>query len=175
MFFNKKKCGNCGEKLDTKWDFCPYCGEELIERPKSIFEDIDEESEQIDKIFRPIKGVSIMISGGTGMKPNVEVENFGHKRIETKPTERIRERSVRIAKVTEEPETKIERNGNRQVIKINLPGVKVEDIEIKRLEQSIEVKAFTGDKAYFKLIPVPSNASVNRSFEDDMLKIEVQR
>ncbi len=27
--FNRKKCANCGKKLDEKYDFCPYCGYKL--------------------------------------------------------------------------------------------------------------------------------------------------
>jgi len=173
MFFGKKKCRKCGEKVDDKWSFCPYCGEEL-KKPKSILENIDREFEKVDKMlsFKPIKGISIMISGGEGMEPKIKIKTPSYGEDETK-REKVKERSIRIPKITEEPETKIERIGNRQVIKMKLPGVKMEDIEIKRLEQSIEVKAFAGDKTYFKLIPIPSNAAINRSFESEMLKIEV--
>src|SRR4030067_713785 len=27
--FNRKKCANCGKRLDEKYDFCPYCGHRL--------------------------------------------------------------------------------------------------------------------------------------------------
>ncbi len=175
MLFSKKKCENCGEKVDVKWDYCPHCGEELVKKREKIFDDIDKEFESVDKMmgFKPIKGISIMISGGTGMGPKIAVSPDYRK--PEMAIQKAKEKPVRIPKITEEPETKIEKIGNKQVIKIKLPGVKMEDIEIKRLEQSIEVKAFAGDKAYFKLIPIPSNASINRSFEENMLKIEVQK
>jgi len=178
MLFSKKKCRNCSEKTDNKWNFCPHCGEKVTKKSKNIFDEIDKHFEEVDKnlnqgiYFKPIKGISIMISSG-GAKPEIEVRNFGHKA--EKSMEKIKERPVRIPKITEEPETMIEKIGNRQIVSIKLPRVKMENIEIKRLEQSIEVKAFDGDKAYFKLIPIPSNASINRTFENDMLKIEVQR
>jgi len=174
MLFSKKKCRNCGEKIDNDWNFCPHCGEVATKKSKNIFDEIDKHFEGVDRTlnFKPIKGISITISGD-GTKPEIEVKNFGHRA--EKPIEKIKERPVRIPKITEEPETVIEKIGNRQIVNIKLPGVKMEDIEIRRLEQSIKVKAFAGDKAYFKLIPIPSNASINRTFENDMLKIEVQR
>jgi hypothetical protein len=44
---------------------------------------------------------------------------------------------------------------NKIVYEIDLPGVtNVKDVIINRLENSIEVKAFAKDKAYFKLIPL---------------------
>jgi HSP20 family molecular chaperone IbpA len=181
MLFSKKKCRNCDEKIDNNWNFCPHCGEELTEKSKNIFDEIDKHFEEVDKTldqgiyFKPIKGISITISGD-GTKPEIEVKNFGHfDHKAERAIEKIKEKPARIPKITEEPETMIEKIGNRQIVSIKLPRVKMEDIEIKRLEQSIEVKAFAGDKAYFKLIPIPSNASINRTFENDMLKIEVQR
>jgi HSP20 family molecular chaperone IbpA len=54
-----------------------------------------------------------------------------------------------------EPETKIRRMTDKLVYEISLPGVKNEqDIMINNLQNSIEVKAFSKDKAYFKLIPL---------------------
>lgn len=164
MIFGKKRCKDCGGKLEKKWNFCPHCGKGI--KYKSIFDDVDKEFERMEKVFelpkidlKPrVDGVSIIIS--SGMKPKMTAR-------------KAVEKPVKIPKFTEEPETTIERRGNRQIINIKLPGVKKEDIEIKRLEQSIEIKAFAGDKAYFKLIPIPSSAAVNRSFEDEMLKIEV--
>lgn len=168
--FGKKKCRNCGERIEEKWNFCPRCGR--VTRQKDIFGNFDKEFENFGKAFgipkidlRPgTDGVSIIISSGE-MRPTVM----------RKREVRKEEKPVRIAKFTEEPETKIERKGGRQIINIKLPGVKKEDIEIKRLENSIEIRAFTGDKAYFKLIPIPSNAAISKSFEDEMLKIEVMR
>ncbi|MFC1685848.1 hypothetical protein ACFLZZ_02375 [Nanoarchaeota archaeon] len=54
----------------------------------------------------------------------------------------------------EEPETNVTRLNNRLVYEINLPGVKKEDILIRRLESSIEIKAISDEKSYLKLIPL---------------------
>ncbi len=134
-------------------------------------------------------GISITIHSATGKEPRVEVKTFGdYKRFEPEIRRRLGippkgvveeeetlEEKVMKAKVTEEPEAKVERKGKKRIITIELPGVKAsEDVNVKRLEQSIEVRAFAGDKAYFKLIPIPKNASVEYKFEDEKLVLEVE-
>jgi HSP20 family molecular chaperone IbpA len=203
--FERKKCKECGEKVSDKWDFCPYCGAPLREKefePFDIFDDIDKEFRRIDKMFGiefpkfRIKpgirggGISITIQSGTGMEPKVEVKTSGEykklepeikRRLGVKPgveevSEEEVEKKVRIPKVTEEPEAEIKNLGNKQIISIKLPDVNEKDIEAKKLEQSMEIKAFAGDKAYFKLIPLPANASiVKKEFKNGVLKIEVER
>lgn len=189
--FWKKKCKNCGEEIKDKWDFCSHCGINLKGNAiGSIFKDVNKEFQNIEKEFRmsanfpkawvksPIKnGVSIRITSGTGMQPKVEVRGIdGFKNVETAPKDRIiDEKPVRIPKIVEEPETKVQKLNNRHIITINLPNVKEEDVIVKQLEQSIEVKAYSGDKGYFKLIPIPSNAGINKEFKNGILKIEVVR
>jgi len=138
-------------------------------------------------------GISITVQSGTGMEPKVEVKTSGeYKKLEpelkrklgVKPAieevgeEKVekKKREVKLPKVTEEPETEIQTIGNKQIISIKLPDVKNEDdIEIKKLEQSIEVKALAGDKAYFKLIPVSRDVTISKKFKRGVLKIEIER
>jgi hypothetical protein len=138
-------------------------------------------------------GVSITVQTGTEMEPKVEVKTSGEfKKLEPKLKRKFgvrpaieeveeeeaekKKREVRLPKVTEEPESEIQNIGNKQIISIKLPDVKSEDdIEVKKLEQSIEVKAFTDDKAYFKLIPIPKNATISKKFKNSVLKIEIER
>jgi hypothetical protein len=55
-----------------------------------------------------------------------------------------------------------------------LPDVeREEDIEVKRFEQSIEIRARTKDKLYFKLLPITGEI-INKSFKDGVLKIEIE-
>jgi len=206
--FKKKRCPSCGEPVKDEWQFCPYCGEDLVERRvempfRSLWEEVDKELERLDKMvsfsfeiptFRAkpkskISGVSITIRGTSG-EPKVEVKTFGdYKKLEPELKRRLgvkagveeieeeeAEEKVRVPKVTEEPEAEIKSSGNKQIISIKLPDVKEEDIEIKKLEQSMEIKAFAGDKAYFKLIPLPANAAVvKKEFKDGVLRIEVEK
>lgn len=188
-----KYCPYCGEGEREKY-----------RRRYDIFEDIEKEFERIDKMLGPkflkfpkidIKpmfrggGISVIIRSGTGVKPKIDVKTSGeYKKLEPQikrklgikeDVEEIEEEKVykksRIPKTTEEPKTKIERVGNRENIEIRLPDVKnIDDIEIRKLQQSLEIKAFAGDKAYFKLIPTRPNAQISdKSFKDGILKIEL--
>lgn len=169
---------------------------------RSIFDDIDKEFESIDKMpvdpfsfpefkMKPGmkgKGISIIIHGSPGMEPKIEVKTSDeYKQLEPGlkrklgvrsgiENEEVEKKTRKMPKITEEPETEIRTVANNQIISIKLPGVKSEkDIETKRLEQSIEVKAFAGDKAYFKLIPIPREASVNKDFKNGVLRLEIER
>ena len=187
--FWEKRCKNCDSKVKGEWIFCPNCAAPLKEvKGKDIFQEVDKEFNQIDKMLdmkvpkfmlKPplkAKGVSITITSDNVSPPKINVQTYGdqrhmHHHHEHRSHE---EKPVRIPKTTEEPETKIQKAQNKQIITLNLPDVKsLDDIEIRQLQQSIEIRAFAGDKAYFKLIPIPSNASVNNEFKDGILKIEV--
>ncbi len=185
MFWSKK-CRNCDTKVKEEWSFCSNCGFPLKESRRDPLQEIDKEMRHIDRMMemkmpkyirQPVKakGVSITITSDNTSPPKINVQAFGeHKHVHHE--HKRPEKPVRIPKSTEEPETKIYKTHNKQVITLNLPNVKsLEDIEIKQLDQSMEVKAFAGDKAYFKLIPIPSDAQVNNEFKDGVLKIEVVR
>ncbi len=198
--FWKNKCNFCGYKINNDWNYCPNCGKPTKDRNiegifSGMFEDIEKEFERIDKMFKTsdfdfkspkIKGGSIHITvqSGTGMEPKVEIRTSGeYKKLEPEIKRRFglqeiteKEEKQRKVKITEEPKAKKIMKGNKTIITIELPDVKSEeDIEIKRLEQSIEIKAFAGDKAYFKLIPIPENATINKKFKDGILEIEIER
>lgn len=183
MFWDKK-CNNCDIKIKPEWEFCPNCGTTLKDiRSKDVFQEVEKEFKQIDKVLEmkvpkfmlkpPLKnkGVSIIITADNITPPKINVQTYGGQ---NQIHHHHEHKTVRVPKTTEEPETKIQKNQNKQTITLNLPDVKnLEDIEIKQLHQSIEIKAFAGDKAYFKLIPIPSHATVNNEFKDGVLKIEV--
>jgi len=201
--FESKSCKRCGKGLKKEWEFCPYCGESIKYKPKyrDVFEDIEKEFERIAKIPTPMfvrfpkpdmespfkrGNISIVIKTGTGMKPKINVKTSGrYRKLEPQIKRRLGvgeeveegKRKIRIPKTTEEPETRIESRGNEETITIKLPDVKnLDDIEIRKLGQSIEIKAFAGDKAYFKLIPIRPNAQISdRSFKNGVLKIQVMR
>jgi len=202
--FESKRCGRCGKGMKNDWKFCPYCGEGTeYKRPYAdIFEGIEDELERFRKDLGPMfvrfpkldtespfkgGGISITIRSGTGRKPKVHVKTSGrYKKLEPRIKRRLgvsgevegvkeEERKIRIPKITEEPETRIEVHDNEKTITIKLPDVKnLDDIELRKLGQSIEIKAFAGDKAYFKLIPIRPNAQISdRSFKNGILKIQV--
>jgi len=149
------------------------------------------------------RGFSIKITQSSGQDPKFSVKTFGdvdRKEIEEevkrmgfrerpgliknrvretggyeKPEAEGRDFSISEAKTTEEPKTHVKRTGYRIVAEIELPGVRDQnDIEVKSLENSIEVKAKAGDKAYFKILTKPPQTSiVSKSFKKGILYLEL--
>ena len=188
-------CPYCGEETKEPEDF--FEGNifgDMINMIDDEFKRIDKSSVDLFKIPKvdmrmpkTSNGINIIITSGTGMRPKIEVKTSGNfKRLEpeikrnlgVKSIEEVEEKPVRkISRVTEEPETEIKTSGNKQIIQIKLPEIKsFKDIDVKKLEQSLEVKAFAKDKTYFKLIPVPSNSEiVNKDFRGNVLRIELTK
>ncbi len=74
---------------------------------------------------------------------------------------------------TAEPETEVKKTDGKIAYTMRLPDVKkVDDIQIKRLPNSIEIRAVSGNKMYFKLFEAPQNLGiVEKSFKDGALRI----
>lgn len=145
----------------------------LISQLDKQFKDLDRE---IGKEIKPAKnpgiiskGFSINISTRTGEKPEIQIGGFGPGFENFKIQEAGKEKPMKIQKPEisdyqakklsklpkEEAETKVRRLSNKVVYEILLPGVKnLKNIIISQLENSIEIKAFSEDKAYFKLLPI---------------------
>lgn len=113
------------------------------------------------------QGLSISINSANGA-PVIKVKQFGpdgmkeatdkkekeHDGIKTL-TKSDQEKLEKFSKLPRhEPQTTVRRLSDRIIYEIELPGIKnKQNIIINRLENSIEIKAFAKDKAYFKLIP----------------------
>lgn len=143
----------------------------------NLLKEIDKQFRDIDKMMGERKmsmpeaeGISISVNM-TGARPEIKVRRFGKEGREEKIPIRQQvqqqiQKPVRISKEQEEkfarlatlprtePETSVRRLADRIVYEIALPGVHEKDVMIKKLENSIEIKAFTKDKAFFKLIPL---------------------
>lgn len=197
------KCPNCSADIDRKWTYCPSCGlrmrsmDSFLALPSFDFSDIDREMERMRKrMLGDMKramtgdqrgsGFSISISSSRGKEPKVEVRTFGdytgkeeeilrgagtEKQIaEKEPPKR------KVTGITEEPKHEAKRIGNSLIFTVKLPGVKdLRDVDVRALEESIEVRAYAENKAYFTLFPVPRGSKiVNRTFGNDELVIEVR-
>lgn len=152
---------------------------------------------KIDKIpnVPNARGISIKIESSPEGQPVIKVKQFGpgqkipltmkkpggkkpeKKKEEIKlPTKKLtKAQQAKLAKLPkEEPETKVRRLTNKVIYEIILPGVKSEkDIIINKLQNSIEIKAFTKDKAYFKLIPI-ALPIINYHIEKNKLVLELK-
>jgi hypothetical protein len=137
-----------------------------IEKQFKEYDKMLPETEKQDKPNIISSGLSINISSSSEGEPVIQIKQLGdgakirEKKEEKEaslPVIKLDEKDAkRMAKLPrEEPETKVRRLTDKIIYEILLPGVKNEkDIMINKLQNSIEIKAFAKDKAYFKLIPV---------------------
>ena len=191
--FEKNKCPRCGFFVKKSWNFCPECGfnlkntEPIIPEPLmmgGVF-NMDDISKDINSMLKamfgesPIKGSISITSHMSPKGPRIHVKTSGdYKKVEPEIKKKLGvKRKLIKPKVTEEPEIKVKEMPHENVIEIQLPGVKKEeDIEIYKQEQSIELKAFTKDKVYFRLIPIPENSEIiEKELEGDILRIRLRK
>ena len=160
----------------------------------SLLKEVDSQFQQLDKeMAKPDQkkkasnlnesGISISISSATGKKPEIKINAFGPEfsNLNMKQTKEIKperpdiseEQARAISKLPKkEAQTNVRRLSNKIIYEINLPGVKnIKDILINKLENSTEIKAFTKDKAYFKILPV-NLPMTHYSLKEDKLIIE---
>ena len=83
-------------------------------------------------------------------------------------------RETPVPKKTEEPKTEIKKLGSKVVVNMDMPGVRSEkDVEVRELENSLEVRAIAGDKAYFKILTKPGQFRLlNKRFSKGRLHLE---
>jgi HSP20 family molecular chaperone IbpA len=189
-------CPKCGSSIgrDVFTDVFSRMERELKGMDRMFERDF--EVLDISPFFRkPIKGsgFSIKISRRGKEKPEVSVKTFGD--VDRGELEReigklgVKERPkpgelevgserrvcLESAKKTEEPETCVRRIGGKIVAEVRLPGVgDPKDIEVKSLENSIEVKAMAGEKAYFKILTKPPQTNVvSKRFKNGVLYLEL--
>ncbi len=117
-----------------------------------------------------------------GKRISPENIRFTQKIIEPEKQKRTRKTTPKmslesIKKISKmpkhEPSTSIRRLANKVIYELDIPGVKsINDISITKLENSIEIKAFAGNKAYSKLIPI-NLPITNYELSDGKLTIEL--
>jgi len=165
----------------------------------SLLKQIDSQFKQLDKEIgkefkeekarKPIisRGISISISTSNNRKPEIKVSGFGPgygnlikqveepiKTIKTNPS--ITEEEARkLSKLPrEEASTSVRRLSNKLIYEIDLPKVNsLKDVIINKLENSIEIKAFSKDKVYFKLLPI-NLPLINYKLEKEKLILELK-
>ena len=143
------------------------------------------------------RGFTIRIERRNREKPEVSVETFGDvdkNRLEKEIREQLGEnapvtlspvekkehrpsglpKSRPIPGETSEPKTEIRRVDSKVIVDMDVPGVKDEDdIEINELEESVEVRAYAGNRAYFKIITKPPEFSLSsKSLSNEKLHLE---
>jgi len=153
----------------------------------SLFQELDKQLKEMDKEMagekekRKNNGISISISMSDGKNPDIRINGLGPGKTE-KATEKViprrkisDEEAKKLAKLPKkEAKTEVRRFSNKIVYEIDLPGIKnLKDILINKLENSIEIKAFSKDTAYFKLLPV-NLPILDYKLEDSKLILELK-
>lgn len=187
----KRKCPGCREKVERKFNFCPYCGKSFKEHDEqenfgmigrddivdlerqarqeiklpfglnkimgSLMKKLEKEMSELDGGVGTPKGFKIQISTGMPhlkrIMPEVRRGNLDNKTVTPEISDEELERRRKLLRV--EAKSVIRRLADKIVYEICVPGVKSnKDIVIARLENSIEIKAYSKDKCYFKIIPL---------------------
>lgn len=170
-------CDNCSRELKKNWGFCPFCGKEKNNIPGvgDIFKIMKNQFKVFDNLvsghkfeFKPMNlgdGRGFRISIGTDAIPKMSYK-------EKKPLKKKRFGLFKKFK-REEAKGKLKRLGSGLRYEIYVPGIKsIDDVEIVRLNSSIEVRCYVGRKEFFKLIPL--DFGVKRHYIDsDKLVIEL--
>lgn len=142
----------------------------------TLMKNIDKEMKKQEK--QP-HGISISIATNNGIpeKINVQGINQGKKDLKKERfSKKISENKIKemIKLPREEPITSMKRLSNSILYEIKMPGVKsIDDIAINSNENSIEIKALTKEKTYFKVIPF-GLPIINYSLEKDILILEFE-
>lgn len=187
-------CPKCGARLvRERKDLFSSIFEAMNKQLRQVNKAFDRDIEAVDisPWFKKPKGkgFSIRISSGTGRPPNVEVHGFGgvnEQKLRQQVNEQLgikREPAARkdpeplaktpTPKLTEEPKTNIKRANGKVLVDLEIPAKGPEDIQIRELESSVEVKALVKDKAFFKILTKPANTRItNKSFTNKVLHLE---
>ena len=179
----KKKCRGCAEKVDRKFNYCPSCGtsfkvgnegdfgmlgssdsgrvEEELKLPFGVEKIMGSLVKQLEKQLGGInidektgmpKGLKIQIARGPMGQPAVR-SNAPAKRNVVVVSREEMERRAKLKRV--KAESRVKRLGDIIVYEIEAPGLeRKEDIVITELETGIEIRAYSKDKCYVKVIPL---------------------
>jgi HSP20 family molecular chaperone IbpA len=190
-------CPNCGFRLKSVDIFSDLFDtrffDQMSREIERMFKDIDKQFRIPEKNFEVIdltpmikpksRGFSIRIFDNGSGKPKIDVKTFGdidkkelekevYGKLGVKPEEHKKLKPV--PEITEEPKCNVKRVGDKLIVNVELPDVKSEDdIDIKDLENSVEIKALCGKKAYFKILTKPPKFHLNNyKFEKGVLYLE---
>lgn len=106
-------------------------------------------------------------TGGKAQEPS--------KTIEVQEDEIPARKRPRAVSGYSEPAATTKWVGDHLVVEMALPEVESEeDIEVSKIGESIEIRAFAGDKGYFKILSIPKEAKLlSKTFKGSTLKIKI--
>jgi HSP20 family molecular chaperone IbpA len=193
------KCPNCAKKIKKDFRFCPYCGlsfrgfreqEEFGLLGRDDFADLPIKMPMgsLDKIIAPlVKQLVDQFDKEMGnIQKNPGISGPGFKiqistgqpirNIKMQESQQVNDSEVnrRRGLPRKEPESNVRRLSDKVVYEISVPGVKSrQDISISKLENSIEVKAYSKEVCYIKTIPLKVDV-LNYKIKDGTLFLELK-
>ncbi|MCK5699241.1 MAG: hypothetical protein KAH93_05305 [Candidatus Aenigmarchaeota archaeon] len=183
------KCKSCKKDIGAEqWKYCPHCGEELAK--KSVYsygmQDV------ADKMLSGIQRI-LMRKLFTTLAQTIrqsEGANSGSFRVKITSSKRPMAHATKqttsqapdmttaskrpTPKETIEPKADITKLPGKLKINIPLPGIEcMDDIDILKFENSCEIRAYTEDKLYFKIIQTPQNLNLfEKNLNNETLILE---
>jgi HSP20 family molecular chaperone IbpA len=149
--------------VEKDWSFCPQCGRPL--RTQGI----------------NISGLNIDVTKMVNQLIPQVLNGVFNGSIFTKNQQEEQEKESTqkqfSAKKIIEPEDLISKHGDTVIHAISLPGVRTrEDIDIKKMENSIEIRAKNGDKIYLKIVRRDKKQSiVSEEFANENLVLVLRK
>lgn len=176
-----RKCNLCSRKLRDKWNYCPRCGAEvnkkinmfnLLRRQMDILRNLMVDSNMEQNVQSPRNAITIRIDSNGFRNPRVNLYPQPKQKKDINDAKRTEPKKL-TGKVIE-PDVKVKRLSNEIMFKIPLPDVKSEkNVELNRLTDSLEVRAFARDKGYFKILNVPRNHKlIDKSLDNGTLNLK---
>lgn len=137
----KKKCSNCGIQIEKEWNFCPGCGMPLKRANAGVNNTAD-----LNKMVQQMVGPMLNTIMGSMFNPQPQPQQ---RRSQKNPFEK---RTESVDEVIE-PEESVTEMSDSTAHVIPLPGVKSKsDINVIKMENSIEVRARSGKRLYLKIL-----------------------
>ena len=164
------KCKKCGRELKKEWKYCPYCGEKIpkIRLPK-IFHKEEEVEREIEEEME-----NMLAAFGF---PNIKIKFQTISPRQQQKTATRKQNKFRHINEVLEPKVSVKHVSNEIHISVFLPEViSIDDISINKFEESLEIRAYAGDKMYFKVIPISESSQIlKKSFGNQMLKLVLSK
>ncbi len=179
------KCKSCEKDIGNKeWKYCPFCGEVTVKKSmysygmKDVVDKIVSgiERQLMRKLFKVLAG-SIKQNGGAN-RQGITVRMTSGKRPVAQSTRQAPDMTAAnkrpIPKETIEPKADITKLPGKLKINILLPGIDcMDNIDILKFDNSCEVRAYTEDKLYFKIIQTPQNLNLyEKNLDNETLSLE---
>ncbi|EEZ92856.1 MAG: hypothetical protein BJBARM4_0477 [Candidatus Parvarchaeum acidiphilum ARMAN-4] len=161
----KKKCLFCGISIEKDWSFCPHCGRPLKTQGINISGVNIDVTKMVQEIIPQV--LNGVFNGSI----------FTEKQQEAQERKESSSKQSFSAKEIIEPEDLVSKHGDTVIHAIALPGVRYkDDIDIKKMENSIEIRAKNGDKLYLKIVRRDKRQSiVSEEFTNENLVLVLRK